>query len=181
MAGAPYFEGCRWKRAAGTCRGPLGQQVAFEPTRLDHAAAQWRRRLLVLAREIVCADGAAELREHLLWLALGMQDLTRLAAKGLPAEYGFDQVQLVVVGDRRQAHDLPILLRQHVAREVVLVQPVHDQHDRTRELVVELAVEGMVVPFIGRLPLRLQQRFLGAASAARHATVCSSFFRTADR
>jgi hypothetical protein len=29
----------------------------------------------------------------------------------LPAEYGLDQVQLVVVGDRRQAHDLPILLR----------------------------------------------------------------------
>jgi len=52
-------------------------------------------------------------------------------------------------------------LRQHVAREVVLVQSVHDQHDRTRELVVEPAVEGMVVPFIGRLPLGLRQRLLG--------------------
>jgi hypothetical protein len=38
---------------------------------------------------------------------------------------------------------------------------VHDQHDRTRELVVEAAVEGVVVPLVGRLALRLRQRLLG--------------------
>ena len=42
-----------------------------------------------------------------------------------------------------------------------LVQPVHDQHDRPRKLVVEPAVEGVVVPLVGRLALRLRQRLLG--------------------
>ena len=70
-------------------------------------------------------------------------------------------MQLVVLGDRRKAHDLPRLLRQHMAGEIVLVQPVHDQHDRTRELVVESAVEGVVVPFVGRLALGLRQGLLG--------------------
>jgi hypothetical protein len=41
------------------------------------------------------------------------------------------------------------------------VQPVHDHHDRTRQLVVEPAVEGVVVPLVGRLALRLRQRLLG--------------------
>jgi hypothetical protein len=41
------------------------------------------------------------------------------------------------------------------------VQPVHDQHDRTRELVVEPAVKGVVVPLIGSLALGLRQRVLG--------------------
>src|SRR6516225_6806764 len=35
------------------------------------------------------------------------------------------------------------------ARGQALVQPVHDQHDRTRQLVVEPAVKGVVVPLIG--------------------------------
>ena len=57
-----------------------------------------------------------------------MQGLARFAAKGLPSEHGLDPVQFLLVGDRREAHDLPRLLRQYVAGEVVLVQAVHDQH-----------------------------------------------------
>jgi hypothetical protein len=41
------------------------------------------------------------------------------------------------------------------------VQPVHDQHDGAGQLVVEPAIEGMIVPLVGRLALRLRQRFLG--------------------
>ena len=41
------------------------------------------------------------------------------------------------------------------------MQPVHDQHDRTRELVVEPAVKGVVVPLIGSLALVLRQHLLG--------------------
>ena len=41
------------------------------------------------------------------------------------------------------------------------MQPVHDQHDRTRQLVVEPAVKGVVVPLIGSLALGLRQRLLG--------------------
>jgi hypothetical protein len=48
-----------------------------------------------------------------------------------------------------------------VADEIILVQPVHDQDDGTLLLVVEPAVEGMVKPFVGRLPLGLRQGLLG--------------------
>src|SRR5215472_5374693 len=47
------------------------------------------------------------------------------------------------------------------ARGQALVQPVHDQHDRAGELVVEPAVEGVVVPVVGPVALRLRQCFLG--------------------
>src|SRR5439155_7074386 len=63
--------------------GPLVRRIAPEPRRLDHAAAQRRGGLLVLAGEIVFADRAAELFEHIRRLALGMQCLARSAAEGL--------------------------------------------------------------------------------------------------
>jgi hypothetical protein len=65
------------------------------------------------------------------------------------------------LGDRRKAEDLPILLRQHVADQIVLVQPVHDQDDGARLLVVEARVEGMVEPLVGGPPLGLRERLLG--------------------
>ena len=56
-----------WSNFSGSsfCR------VILEPRRLDHAAAQWRRRLLVLADKIGLADRAAKLFQHLEQLALG--------------------------------------------------------------------------------------------------------------
>jgi hypothetical protein len=45
--------------------------------------------------------------------------------------------------------------------EVVFVQSMHDQHDRTRRLVVESTVKGMVTPLVGCPRLRLRQRLLG--------------------
>jgi hypothetical protein len=41
------------------------------------------------------------------------------------------------------------------------VQAVHDQHDGAGEFIVEPAVKGLVVPFVGRPALRLRQGFLG--------------------
>ena len=41
------------------------------------------------------------------------------------------------------------------------MQPVHDQRDGTRELVVQRAVEGVVAPLVRRLALYLRQRLLG--------------------
>jgi hypothetical protein len=140
--------------------GPLVGRIAPEPHRLDHAPALWRGHLPVLAGEIIFAERAANLLDHLLWLALRMQGLAGLAAEGLPSEHGLDPVQFLLVGNRREAHDLPRFLRQHVTGEVILMQPVHDQHDGTRQLVVEPAVEGVVVPFVGRPALRLRQRLL---------------------
>ncbi len=78
----------------------------------------------------------------------------------LRPEERVDQLGLVVLGDCREAHDLPLLLRQHVADEIVFVQPVHDQDDGARQLVVQPAVEGVVEPFVRRLTLGLRQRLL---------------------
>jgi hypothetical protein len=46
-----------------------------------------------------------------------------------------------------------------MADEVVLVQPLHDDHDRAMALVVQSAVEGVVVPLVGGFALRLGERF----------------------
>ena len=141
--------------------GKFVRGIIPEPQGLDHAAALRRRRLLVLAGKIVFADRAAQLCQHLSRLALGVQRFARFAAKDLPSEHGLDPVPFVRLGNRRQTHDVPVLLPQHVTGEVVLVQSVHDQHDRTRKLVVEPAIEGVVVPLVGRLALRLRQRLVG--------------------
>ena len=97
----------------------LGRSFAAQLRNLDHAAALRRRRLLVLAGEIIFAERAADLLEHLGRLALGMQGLARLAAEGLPAEHCLDPVQLVVLSDRRKAHDVPRLLCHDVTGEVI--------------------------------------------------------------
>ena len=48
-----------------------------------------------------------------------------------------------------------------MADQIILMQPVHDQHDRTFLLVVEPAVEGVVELFVDRLSLGLRQGLLG--------------------
>ena len=62
-----------------------------------------------------------------------------------------------IAGKLRTSH---VLLRQDVADEVVLVQPLHDDDDGAVPLVVEPAVEGVVVPLVGGLPLRVGERLL---------------------
>jgi len=59
-------------------------------------------------------------------------------------------------------------MERSVVREIPIkmsgksrTRPVHDQHDGTREFVIEPAVEGVVVPLVRRLALGLRQRFLG--------------------
>jgi len=109
--------------------------------------------LLVLAGEIVFANRAADLVEARDRLPLRMQCLAALPGEGFRSQRGFEHPRLVVLGDRREAHDIPILLRHHMAREIVLVQPVHDQDDRPHPSVVQPAVKGVVEPVVGRLPL----------------------------
>jgi hypothetical protein len=94
-------------------------------------------------------------------LALRVQGLAGLSGKQVLAQLAVERPHLVPLGDRRKAHDVPILLRHHLARKIVLVQPVHDHDDRPAAGVVPPAVKGMVEPVIGRLALRLGQRLLG--------------------
>jgi hypothetical protein len=71
-----------------------------------------------------------------------------------------DLVHLVAFGDRRKAQDFPRFLREEVADEIIFVQPLHDGDDGAVALVVLPTVEGVVVPFVGGLPLRLRERLL---------------------
>ena len=41
------------------------------------------------------------------------------------------------------------------------MQPVHDQDDRPLLLVIQPAIEGVVEPLVGRLPLGLRQGLVG--------------------
>ena len=84
-----------------------------------------------------------------------MQRLAAASGKMPRPQYRLDRPGLVLLGDCLEAHDLPIFLGQHMADQIILVRPVHDQHDRTLLLVVEPAVEGVVEPFVDRLPLGL--------------------------
>src|SRR5882724_2436562 len=55
-----------------------------------------------------------------------MQGLAQTAGEALPSPDRLDRVHLVGFGDRREAEDLPRLLAEHVADQVVLVQALHD-------------------------------------------------------
>jgi hypothetical protein len=70
-------------------------------------------------------------------------------------------MHLVRFGDRRKPHDLPRLLGDHVADDVVLVQPLHDDDDGAILLVILAAVEGVVEPVVGGLALGVGERLLG--------------------
>ena len=105
--------------------------------------------MLILAGEIVFADRAADAVEDFERLAVGMQGLALTAREGLRSPDRLDLVHLVGFGDRREAHDLPGLLPEHVADEIVFVQPLHDDDDGAMPLVVEPAVEGVVEPLVG--------------------------------
>jgi hypothetical protein len=64
-----------------TMRSNFVWRVAPEPRRLDHATALRRGPLLVLAGEVIFAEGAANLLEGRQRLALGMQCLAALPGK----------------------------------------------------------------------------------------------------
>src|SRR5215469_17956457 len=102
-------------------------------------------------RQVIFADRAADLLEHFGRFALGMQRLAPPPGKMPRPPKSLDRPSLVLLGDRRESHDLPRLLRQYVADQIVLVQPMHDQDDGAVSLVVQPAVEGMVEPVVGRL------------------------------
>jgi len=67
-----------------------------------------------------------------------MQSLAQTASEALRSPDRLDRVHLVGFGGRRKAEDLPRLLTESVAGEVVLVQaPVRDDDDRATAFVVE--------------------------------------------
>src|SRR5262249_11919280 len=110
--------------------------IAFEPFGLDQTAAQRGRGLLALAGDIVFADRPPDAVEHLQRLAIRMQRLALPTTEATRSPDRLDPVLLVCLGDGREAQHFPRLQTEDVADEVVLVQPLHNQEDGARALVV---------------------------------------------
>ena len=98
--------------------------------------------------------------EHLERLAVGMQGLALTTCEAPRSQDRLDLVHLVHFGDRRKAQDFPLLLRENMADQVVLVQPLHDDNDGAVPLVVESAVESMDEPLVAGLPLCVRERLI---------------------
>ena len=89
-------------------------------------------------------------------------------------ERSLNAMLLVRFGDGRKADHLPGLLLEHVADQIVLVQPLHDQHDRAMALVVQPAVERMLVPGVGGSTLRVRQGLIRLERVVDHDQVGAS-------
>ena len=66
----------------------------------------------------------------------------------------------VFLGDGRETQQPPASLLHNVPDQVVLMQPLHDDDDAARILIIEPAVQGVVVPGIRSVALRFRQRFI---------------------
>ena len=111
--------------------------------------------MLILAGEIVLADDPADALKGFKRLALGVQGVAPAAPEPAHSPHRLEPVLLIGFGDGRKAEHLPSLLRENMADQIVLVQPLHDDDDGAMPLVVEPAVERVVKPLFGSPPLRI--------------------------
>ena len=125
---------------------PSGPRLGASPDEAEFSSPEWSK---------VGGKSTADAVEGFKWLTVGVQRFASTAPEALRSPDRLDPVHLVGFGERRKAQDLPRLLREHVADEVVLVQPLHDDDDRAVALVVQSAVESVVVPLVGGFALRL--------------------------
>src|SRR5438876_4114113 len=93
------------------------RDVALEPLGLDEAAAQGRGRLLILAGEGVPAHRSFQRFEEIPRFTLGLQGLTLASLENLRARRYRVMVHLVLVSDRWEPHDLPLLPLEQMARQ----------------------------------------------------------------
>jgi hypothetical protein len=131
--------------------------IAPEPFRFDETAAERRGRLLVLTGKGVFPHLPTQLLECFERLALGMQRLALAPPENTAAERCAVFVLLIFFRNRREPHHLPVFLAEHMANQVVLVEPLLDNDDRGCALVVLAAEQRVVVPIIGALTQDFRQ------------------------
>jgi hypothetical protein len=86
-----------------------------------------------------------------------VQQLARFPSFHLRSDGRVEVPDFGLLRDRRQAHHLPLLLAEHVAYQVIQMQALHDDDDGPVLLVVEAAVQRVVVPGVGRHALGIRQ------------------------
>ena len=100
----------------------LGQLIDFvvdEPIGLDQRPAPGYRMLLILTREVVFAFNAANLLQDLQRFALRVQRFPGRADVGVLAVGRPDTMRFFRLGNGRQREELPALLLEQVAHQVI--------------------------------------------------------------
>ena len=70
-------------------------------------------------------------------------------------------MSLLFLGDSRQPYMFPRFLPQDMTDQIVFMQAPHNSDDATSALLIEPAIEGMVVPLVRRVALRLRDGLIG--------------------
>jgi hypothetical protein len=133
----------------------LSDLVGPEPRGFDHASAERGWLLLILSREVVLALGNADGLKNLQRLTLRMKSFASTPSDRARAVRSLDHMRFVLDRDGWEAEDFPLPLLQHVAHEVVLVQPLHNDDNAARILIIEAAVQSVLKPIIYGIALRL--------------------------
>jgi hypothetical protein len=95
----------------------------------EHAAAARGRPLLELTGRGELAHGALVAANHFSWEALGEEELTLLSPRFTEADAGEAAPLRLELHRQAEVHVAELAL-EDVAREVLLVQPLHDEDDR---------------------------------------------------
>ena len=130
-------------------RGRRWRIVEFEPRPLDQIAADRDGRLLVLRRELHRPHRRLQFIEGSLGFPFGVQqisDLTTDAASGAQAN------NRLLLRDRREVQMPPAVLLQQMTDQIVWMQALHDDDNRTFRLVIEPRQQRVGVPLFERVP-----------------------------
>jgi hypothetical protein len=114
-----------------------------------------------IGRQNCLPDRAADMVEGSERLTREVQGFAPAADEAFGSPDRLDVVRLVSFGDRRKGHNLPRLLAQHMADQIIFVQPLHDDDNGAVLFVVLPAVEGVIVPVVSGVPLGVGERLLG--------------------
>ena len=109
--------------------------IAADPGALDHGAAGGHRLLLILGREGLRTELSAQRLQNVPWFALRVEHVAGATAMNLSIP---NWNLFVLFRNRRQAQDGPFIgTAQQDTGQVILVQPLHHEHDGTVLFVIQ--------------------------------------------
>src|SRR4029453_4748534 len=116
--------------------------VEAKPLALDDIALRRHRRLLVLSREDEAALGTAHGLQNLERLTR-VEDFAGVANVDVSGSVS-ELIGPLLGGDRGNGHNLPFAGSRNMPDQIILVETLHDDHDRAGPLVVEPGEQGIV-------------------------------------
>lgn len=116
--------------------------------------------MLVLPGKVVLAERPAYSLEHRQGFSLRMERFTDSASHRTGLIEGFDDVSFIFFRDGGKSHVLPVFLLQNVPNQIVLMQPLHNNKDAAGLLVIQSAIESVVIPLVHVITLRFRNRLI---------------------